>query len=406
MKFSIFSAVFFLAITLALPQHATAKPKPRSKKNWTILVYLNGHNNLDRFGAMDINEMEKVGSTQDVNVVVQWASGETATKAKTTKRLYVVKDTNTTAVTSSVVQDMGTKVDMGDYNNLVSFAKWGISKYPANKYMVVVWNHGSGWRKRGAVTTKDISFDDLSGKFITTKQLGTAMSQISQTLGRKVDVYGSDACLMSMIEVATEMKDSVGVMVGSQELEPGYGWPYDKFLAKINGTTTAAELAGALTSEYLKSYTNGSQGNSDVTLSAVDLSATDGLNSAIAGLGKAIQGLSGAELNLVEKAGQDSLYFDNYDFFEGIGNDFRDLDDYLNQLESQNVISASVLDAVRSAQKKFVINNAVSTKYLKAKGISIWIPAKKEYDKFLTKYKTLKFSTATGWATALNRIVN
>jgi hypothetical protein len=43
-------------------------------KEWTFLVFLNGHNNLDSYGTLDLLEMEKVGSTDRVNVVVQWAS--------------------------------------------------------------------------------------------------------------------------------------------------------------------------------------------------------------------------------------------------------------------------------------------------------------------------------------------
>ena len=43
-------------------------------ESWTVLVYINGYNNLDSFGKKDINEMEKVGSSEDLKVVVQWAS--------------------------------------------------------------------------------------------------------------------------------------------------------------------------------------------------------------------------------------------------------------------------------------------------------------------------------------------
>jgi hypothetical protein len=39
---------------------------------------------------------------------------------------------------------------------------------------------------------------------------------------------------MGMIEVASQMKKSVDVYAGSQEVEPGDGWPYDKFLSLWN----------------------------------------------------------------------------------------------------------------------------------------------------------------------------
>src|SRR4051812_33685323 len=79
-----------------------------AEKEWTFLLFLNGNNNLDSFGKLNINQMEKVGSSDQVNLVVQWAS-----KANHgTKRLYVQKDDNASQVTSPIVQDMG-QIDMG-----------------------------------------------------------------------------------------------------------------------------------------------------------------------------------------------------------------------------------------------------------------------------------------------------
>jgi len=74
---------------------------------------------------------------------------------------------------------------------------------------------------------------------ITTKQLGQALKESAAIIGHPVDVYGSDACLMAMAEVAHEMADSVNVYVGSQEVEPGAGWPYGDFLKLWTAKPTA-----------------------------------------------------------------------------------------------------------------------------------------------------------------------
>ena len=89
--------------------------------------------------------METVGSTAQVNVVVQWAS-----KARgTALRLKVQRDNDTENVTSPVLADLG-RVDMGDYKKLTEFVKWGMEKFPAKHYLVDVWNHGNGWEKKSA----------------------------------------------------------------------------------------------------------------------------------------------------------------------------------------------------------------------------------------------------------------
>ena len=60
-------AIFALSVFSSLSAFA-------AEKEWTYLVFMNGNNNLDSYGAMDINELESIGSTDKINVVVQWAS--------------------------------------------------------------------------------------------------------------------------------------------------------------------------------------------------------------------------------------------------------------------------------------------------------------------------------------------
>ena len=129
----VITTIFTFLISLAaFPGSANAGTEQQIK-DWTFLVFINGHNNLDSFGAMNIKQMEEVGSNDKMNIVVQWASLSNGN----TKRLYVQKSTNPNAVTSPVVQDMA-PVDMGDYNELVKFVEWGAKNYPAKHYFVAV----------------------------------------------------------------------------------------------------------------------------------------------------------------------------------------------------------------------------------------------------------------------------
>ncbi len=72
---------------------------------------------------------------------------------------------------------------MGDYKNFIDFVMWGVQKFPAKKYFVVIWNHGSGWHslmnllsrsKHNHSPTSDISHDDYTGNKITTVEMGYA----------------------------------------------------------------------------------------------------------------------------------------------------------------------------------------------------------------------------------------
>src|SRR5207249_497818 len=97
------------------------------------------------------------------------------------------------------------------------------------------------------------------GNHITTLQLGQAIQEVSKAIGHKLDVYGSDACLMSMVEVAGEMSKSVDTFVGSEEVEPGEGWPYVTLLKRwsANPKSTPAQVGKILAEEYVKAYSTG-----------------------------------------------------------------------------------------------------------------------------------------------------
>ncbi|MCG2726339.1 MAG: clostripain-related cysteine peptidase [Elusimicrobia bacterium] len=233
----------------------TKIPKEWAIKEWTIMVFVNAKNNLEEYGLKDVNEMEMVGSSDKVNIVVEMGRMDGFDSSEGdwigTRRYLIQKDGNPNAVTSPVVQDLG-KVDMGDWKQLVDFGKWTKTNYPAKKYMLIVWNHGSGWDKNiKFILDRGLSYDDETHNHFTTPQLGMAINEIG-----RLDVYGSDACLMQMASVDYEIKDSVAYIVGSEETEPGDGYTYNTMLEPIvsNPTLTPYQAAKVLVDAYSDHY--------------------------------------------------------------------------------------------------------------------------------------------------------
>lgn len=383
------AAILFLLMFIGLNSLAA------QEKEWTFLLFLNGKNNLDAFGDMNLNQMEQIGSSDQVSLVVQWGS----LRSKSVKRLYIEKDSDVKKVSSPVVADLG-PTDMGDYSQLVDFIKWGHDNYPAKKYFVAVWNHGSGWhfmsqlRSLGGMLPQDISYDDETGNQITTEQLGLAMAEASHYVGKKIELYGSDACLMAMAEVAGEMKDSVNYFVGSQDLEPGEGWPYADFLRRLDKDPSidGRALGKILTEEYLKAYSGGVYGYNDVTLSAFDLNKMTDFENSIADLSKQIQSLSPTDLALVKAAISESVNF----YFA----DYRDLFDFLNLAQKKG--ARLHLDMVRAGSESFIVSNQVSPNWSRASGVSIWLP--KNSNSYENRYENLGFNQRTNWLDALQKI--
>jgi hypothetical protein len=226
---------------------------PTTKK-WTFAVYLDADNNLEDAGVADFLEMAKNDHSSDVNVVVQMdrAPGYDSTNGdwKTCKRFEIKKGMK--PVAASQLSDLG-ESNMGSPATLTTFIKWVKTNYPAEKYALVLWNHGGGWRARGngnspmmrAVCWDDSNNDDC----LYMKEVRTAI----EDSGVKMDLIGFDACLMGHVEVAYELKGvlaSGGVVVGSEETEPGEGWPYDTILPNLTGSTSAEGLGQIITQKH------------------------------------------------------------------------------------------------------------------------------------------------------------
>lgn len=227
---------------------------PRAVKaaaEWTIMVFINGKNNLEKYALGDVNEMEMAGSTDKVNIVVELGrmAGHDSSDGDWTgvRRYLIKKDDDVNKISSPVVQDLG-KADMGDYKSAIDFGKWAKKNYPAKRYMFIFWNHGTGWLKsNGIYSTKGISYDDETNSHINTPQ----MAEVVKAIGG-VNILASDACLMQMAEVAYELKNYAPLIVGSEEIEPGDGYAYSTLLGPLveNPLMKPAELAKLAVDSY------------------------------------------------------------------------------------------------------------------------------------------------------------
>lgn len=289
------------AAELETPTVAEPAAEAKAVKDWTIMVFINGKNNLSSYVIQDMNEMEQFGPSSNINIITQsarmkytapsypdypgggyyddWSTPgpvvphpgwpnphwnmppmmmkdavkDASTDWSGVRRYEIVKDGDNGSISSKLIQDMGS-VDMGDWKQLAEFGKWVKANYPARRYMLVGWNHGSGWEMKGLQPEimKGISYDDETGNHINTVELAQAIREMGG-----VDIYASDACLMQMAEVVYELKDAATIVVGSEENEPGDGWGYHEFLSRVHsnqGNLTPEVMAAAAVQGYKAFY--------------------------------------------------------------------------------------------------------------------------------------------------------
>jgi len=278
-------------------------PASAAQKEWTFMVFLNADNNLDSFGVGDLKEMVTAGgSDENINVICLLDREHGPATL-----YYVTKDE------AKVIGEPG-EIDMGDYHEFVKFTVETVRAYPAKHYCSVIWNHGSGWKDAKGEIIKGISYDDQSGNHITTNQLTIAFKEIKDAIGKKIDVFCFDACLMQMVEVAYAMKDGVDYLIASEETEPGQGYPYKEILSGFKKGMNPEAFAKHIVKEYSASYNGGSAGTSSTTQSALKCSEIDNLRDAINGFCKAaIAGNYGAEFKTSLNSAQKFYYRTNID---------------------------------------------------------------------------------------------
>ncbi len=257
------------------------------KKKWTCMIFINADNDLERFGLDDINEMEKVGSNSDVNIVVQIDRHKDVVNDKRndiysvndgnwngTRRYYIEKDNNDQSIGSELKVKLG-ETDAGSIQSMIEFMRWGVKSYPAERYYTIIWNHGAGLH--------GISNDAQSGNKMTAASLRKLTRIGSELMGKKMDILQFDACLMGTIEIASQIKAYVDVMIGSEELEPGQGLCYTDVLNVLTGKPDIStdEFSRLIVQLYTRSYAkDGSQyynSTRSVTLSAIKLERLDNL---------------------------------------------------------------------------------------------------------------------------------
>jgi hypothetical protein len=277
-------------------------------KPWTVLVWIAGDNNLQDFGLADINELKMVGSSDNVDIVVQFDQ----MRDDKSRRYHLQHETDLAADLVETLEETNT----GDPAVATAFFTWGIENFPSERVLALIWNHGSGIdeediyaraRRMGidvnrhakptrtslprsrvreiassklrrslfnttidsAMREKAIAFDDTSRDFLDNAELKRVLTDVTAKAGRPINILGFDACLMNMVEVAYQLRGTVGYIIGSEEIEPGDGWPYDRTIGYVaaNPTASTTKVATEIVKRYVASYTAAD----GVTQSALDV---------------------------------------------------------------------------------------------------------------------------------------
>jgi len=223
-------------------------------KDWTVLIYADGNNELEPDIWKSKIDAEKVGSSDNINIVMEIGreSRELARIIRPNERIPDDEDNdeeNWSGVRryyisnsqSKLIKDLG-KHNMADPLNLYGFIKWGMENYESQRYMVVLASHGASF----IAAMSDLSMD--APYMMGVPQMCKAINMIQNDIGKNIDILVMDMCYMNSIEIMYELgkksENTVKNVLTYISEGPISGLPYDKLLdiveenRDIDDTTT------------------------------------------------------------------------------------------------------------------------------------------------------------------------
>src|SRR6185312_15971478 len=298
-----------------------------SEKEWTIMIYMAGDNNLSVDMAYAMEQIKEVAAegVETPNLFVYYDGNSPAIPTlycdftnpkkpryvrtyKVPNKLYSVKKENENAA---------------DLKSILNFVDWCVNKVEvedngeitfgrrAQKYALIFSGHSLGFQDIGLfkdeTSGKSMKMSDFYAvlwglirtkeeleQFAESNQLMGEAREIATTvlLGKKLAILGFDSCVMGMLEVGYQFERVAETMIVSEGSVPSAGWTYAKLLgclaredARMHTSQSVAEL---FVKQFVRSQDAFTVGGVSVDMAAWDMSEFVSLSAAFDGLSEAL----------------------------------------------------------------------------------------------------------------------
>lgn len=376
---------------------------------WTVLTYMQANNDLALWAHYSFSHMQAgIQKTAGTHVLVQHLQEHNQMMVRYKMLPGEMKK----------IESFARKQPLDLLEELVESMRWVHQHYPAKKYLLSFWNHGTGIldydeNRQTPVTPslrfsprliqrhyaqniaqtkiRGILYDQTCKRSLSNQDLAIACERIKNIIGQKIDIVIMDACFMAMFEVGYQIKDSAQILIASQEWESGEGIPFAPFLYTLtcnHGLMNPIELAKLIVHgcDLFYKYKEGSE---DYTFSAVDLSGIEQIRDNISHVLELIKQCAvhdPADIKLLIKASRARShaffwedYLDLYSFYDVL---------WRRVVVKMKTVEKVYLQALRSLSEQLqkgkhliagaTIANVYGSSQRGAHGISIYYPIPNE----------------------------
>lgn len=374
-----------------------------AQADWTLLNYIEANNNIASSAQKNIDIMKAIGSTKNVNILVQHSE---PTKAH---RYKINQDGS--AQHAPFNKEMGVNPEQ----ELVNAVQWANTNYPAKHFMLILWSHGTGiideeknkkiyaHHQQKYSHARAILYNYHHETFLSHQQLENALKRIKTIRGKNIDIIGMDACLMGSLEVAYQIKDYADYLIASENVELTPGWLYAGFLRKLveQNSMTPLQLMNIIVSSF--SSANATR-SARYTLSGTKLSNLNDLPEKINAVIQAFYASKAIIGNDIEKVLRtayaatnqfDKLgYLDAHHLFLNMAYGIEKFAKKRTSNDQEILKTLSIkLHALCSNIRKAVVANKTGMLYKKSKGLTIYYPKKTPHP----SYFSTMFAQDTFW---------
>ncbi len=229
----------------------------------TVMVYMCGSDLESQCGSAtsDIKEMLAADIGDQVNLIVftggttKWQNNAISSDYN---QIYQIKGGELFRLQKNFGDKAMTKPD-----TLAEFIQFCGENFPANRNMLILWDHGGG-------SVEGYGYDEKYS-YNGSMDLGSIKTALNNG-GVAFDFIGFDACLMATVETGLTLSDFADYMIASEETEDASGWYYTGWLNQLNSDTGigTVELGKVIADDFVRVASQNSPGVAS-TLSVTDL---------------------------------------------------------------------------------------------------------------------------------------
>ncbi|MBO4802679.1 MAG: hypothetical protein J5545_12585 [Bacteroidaceae bacterium] len=226
------------------PVNPQPQPEPEPLADYTLMYYGHGGGNRDNYYLAKVADFYNAdpAAFEKVNVVVQFKYS-TAENLKTlgfsdeyielcaskTSRWAVDPEIGFQGQFTTATFYGEDNADITCPDSLTNFINWVAKNYPAKKYMLIVHDHGGGYRpddelpETTSATTRGMIYDDgHDSKHFTAKSFRRALAAANV----RCETVFMDACLMNNLEYQFELQDLCDYVIAPTYSKPSADGAY------------------------------------------------------------------------------------------------------------------------------------------------------------------------------------